>query len=271
MMKKNLFLLLMILTLILPMVSYAETTIPPKLDSISYVYDYADIIDDDDESKMISLGKNIDDASGAQIVVVTVDDTEDVPIEDYALKLFRNWGLGDKKKNNGVLLLVNKKSMTQGISGRVRIQVGYGLEGALPDSAAGSILDDYVLPAWDEDDYSGGILKGYMAISKEVADEYNLDIEALKSVPGVKKSAPGFDKDDILTVIAILALILFFFPFNGGGRRHGSRNIWWGGGFGPGPGGGGFGGGSFGGGFGGGSSGGGSFGGGSSGGGGASR
>ncbi len=256
MMKKNLFLLLMILTLILPMVSYAETTIPPKPDSISYVYDYADIIDDDDESKMISLGKNIDDASGAQIVVVTVDDTEDVPIEDYALKLFRNWGLGDKKKNNGVLLLVNKKSMTQGISGRVRIQVGYGLEGALPDSAAGSILDDYVLPAWDEDDYSGGILKGYMAISKEVADEYNLDIEALKSVPGVK-SAPGFDKDDILTVIAILALILFFFPFNGGGRRHGSRNIWWGGGFGPGPGGGGFGGGSFGGGFGGGSSGGG--------------
>ncbi len=271
-MKKKLLPLLLILFIVIPAVSYTAPSIPPKPETIGYVYDYAGIIDDADESEMRSLGKSIDDASGAQIVVVTVDDTGDYPIEDYALDLFRQWGIGNKEKNNGVLLVVNKKNMMQDISGRVRIQVGYGLEGAIPDSVAGRILDDYVLPRWDEDDYSEGITDGYMAIAKQVADEYDLDIEGLKSMPSVSNE-PSENRIDYGTILLIIILILAFFPFGGGrGRRAVRRNIWWGGfgGFGPGPGG--FGGGGFGGGFGGGgSSGGGGFGGGSSGGGGASR
>ncbi|NLL18707.1 MAG: TPM domain-containing protein, partial [Clostridia bacterium] len=78
-------------------------------------------------------------ASGADLVVVTVENLGGYTIEEYALELFRRWGLGDKEKNNGVLLLVNKENVLTGQSGRVRIEVGYGLEGAIPDGKAGRI------------------------------------------------------------------------------------------------------------------------------------
>ncbi|MDI6601432.1 MAG: TPM domain-containing protein [Thermoanaerobacteraceae bacterium] len=260
-MKNKLPPLILTCFLLFPVFVFAAPPIPQKPDTISYVYDYANIIGDADEAEMRSLGKNIDDESGAQIVVVTVDDMGGYPIEDYALELFREWGIGDKEKNNGVLLIVNKKNLMENTSGRVRIEVGYGLEGAIPDSVAGRILDEYVLPPWENGDYSEGILNGYMAIAKRVADEYGLDIEALRSVPSVTVSEEENDSD-IGEIILILVLIFFIFPFIGGrGRRAIRRSIWWGG-FGPGPGG--FGGGGFGGG-------GGGFGGGSSGGGGASR
>ncbi|TZE82815.1 TPM domain-containing protein [Calorimonas adulescens] len=265
MMRRLLPLLLIILSISIP--AFAAPPVPPKPNTINYVYDYANIINPADEETMRSLGKEIDSETGAQIVVVTVDDMGGYPIEDYALELFRKWGIGNKEKNNGVLLIVNKKNLMENTSGKVRIEVGYGLEGAIPDSVAGRILDDYVLPSWDNNNYSEGILNGYMAIAKEVADEYGVDIESLKSMPGV--SGPSQDSDgSIRDLILILILIFFIFPFIGGrGRRSVRRSIWWGG-FGPG----GFGGGGFGGGgFGGGGFGGGGFGGGSSGGGGASR
>ncbi|MFU0783045.1 uncharacterized protein EDC21_11649 [Thermohydrogenium kirishiense] len=241
-------------------------SIPPKPLQYDYVYDYAKLMNQSDIETIRSIGKEIEDLSGAQIIVVTVDDIGNYQISDYALNLFRSWGIGQKDKNNGVLLLVDKKRLLKGLSGKVFISVGYGLEGAIPDSVAGRVLDDYVLPKWDNKDYSGGIVDGYKAIASLVAKEYNID---LKNVDTNEYPQPNTDNNDkvkgIISVVIFIILILIFSSFR--------RNWWWGGG--PGGFGGGFGGfgGSGGSGFGGGGFGGsgGSFGGGSTGGGGAGR
>jgi Domain of unknown function (DUF477). len=144
-------------------------SIPPKPSQYDYVYDYAKLMNQSDIETIRSIGKEIEDLSGAQIIVVTVDDIGNYQISDYALNLFRSWGIGQKDKNNGVLLLIDKKRLLEGLSGKVYISVGYGLEGAIPDSVAGRVLDDYVLPKWDNKDYSGGIVDGYKAIASLVA------------------------------------------------------------------------------------------------------
>ncbi|MDI6605055.1 MAG: TPM domain-containing protein [Thermoanaerobacteraceae bacterium] len=251
---KRLFLVVMLFLMFLQVV-YSAPNIPPKPSSKNYVYDYAGLINPDDSAQIKKIGNAIESASGAQVVVVTVNDIGEYPIEDYALQLFRNWGIGQKDKNNGVLLLVDKKRLLEGKSGKVRIEVGYGLEGAIPDSVAGSILDDYVLPSWDKKNYSEGILNGYKAISAKVAKEYNININEFNTDNyAVKTTETNSNSKNIIGTIILLIILLSIF---GGGRK---GRFWWtgGGGFGGFGGGGGFGGfGGSGGGFGGGSAGGG--------------
>jgi uncharacterized protein len=238
--------------------------IPPRPSTISYIYDYAGLIDDDKENKMRQMAALIDQKTGAQVVVVTVDDLDGMALEDYSLKLFRNWGIGDKQKNNGVLLLVNKESLLANRPGRIRIEVGYGLEGVINDGKAGAILDNYAMPAFESNDYSEGIYGAFMAIVSEVASEYELDVEdgQLSDLKEYELEDDDASFDIVLGIIILLIIIFFILP------RRPRRRGPFGGSFGRGGFGGGFGGGGFGGGFG---SGGRSFGGGSGGGGGASR
>ncbi|MGB9812201.1 MAG: TPM domain-containing protein [Thermovenabulum sp.] len=249
--------------------------VPPKPAYNEYIFDFADLIDENQEEEMREIAKKIDDLTGAEIVVVTVGSLDGKTIEDYALELFRSWGIGDKEKNNGILILVNKENLLLDKKGRIRIEVGYGLEGAVNDGKAGYILDIYALPAFKEKNYSKGIYDTFLAVTSEVAKEYGVDLEksGLSKLEGYKSE----EKDSIFKIvidIMLFFIILYFFfimprrifrrrpPFGGGGGPiiRGPFDPFGGGGFG---GFGGFSGGS-GGGFGG-------FGGGSSGGGGASR
>ena len=141
--------------------------VPPKPDANLYVFDYADLIEDSDEQEMRKTAKVLDDKTKAQIVVVTVNDLSQMELEDYALKIFRDWGIGDKKKNNGLLILVNKESLVKNRRGCIRIEVGYGLEGAINDGKAGAILDNFALPAFETGEYSKGIKDTFMVISSE--------------------------------------------------------------------------------------------------------
>ncbi len=101
-----------------------------------------------------------------QIVVVTVDTLDGRDEADYALRLGREWGIGTAEKNNGVILLVAPNER------KVRIEVGYGLEGALPDGLAGQIISRNILPAFKESDYPTGIQSGVTAILQAVVGEY---------------------------------------------------------------------------------------------------
>lgn len=245
-------------------------TIPPKPQTNLYVFDYADLIESQDEQEMRKIAKALDDKTKAQIVVVTVNDLAKMEIEDYALNLFRNWGIGDKEKNNGVLILVNKESLLANQRGRIRIEVGYGLEGAINDGKAGAILDNFALPAFEVGEYSRGIKDTFMAVSSEVAREYGLDLSG-SDLSGLESYL--VEEDDDLLLDLIIALVIFIIIIYFSTRKRGSRRYYrrgpFNGPFGP-FGGGGFHGGGFGGGgFGG--FGGGGFGGGRSGGGGASR
>lgn len=268
--KLKLLLLPLLFILLLSWPAWAAAPIPPAPDENVYVHDFAGMLEADQARDIMAVGAALERAGGAEVVVVTVDSLGGYPIEEYANELFRSWGIGDRQKNNGVLLLVNKENVLAGRSGRVRIEVGYGLEGAIPDGKAGRILDEYVLPAWESGDYSTGIYQGYMAIAKLVADEYGLDLnkeEALAQLERYNVDSGGDGEGgfpvEILIFIIVLIIIVSMNNRGGGGRRRYFNNgPFWGGPFS----GGGFGGGSFGGGggFGG-------FGGGSSGGGGASR
>lgn len=240
---------------------------PPAVNT--YLHDYARMVEARHAREIMAVGAALEKATGAEIVVVTVDSLDGYPIEDYANALFRSWGIGDKTKNNGVLLLVNKEKVLKGERGRVRIEVGYGLEGAIPDGKAGRILDEYVLPPWETGDYSKGIYQGYMAIANAVAKEYQVDINTEEALAHLE----DYNLDEVeglnlpLGILIFLVIVIFFASLSqrggkGGPWHHSGPGTFWSGPF---MGGGGFGSGGFGGGgFGG-------FGGGSSGGGGASR
>jgi uncharacterized protein len=245
--------------------------IPPKPDENLYVFDHANLIDDSHEQEMRKIAKVLDDKTKAQIVVVTVNDLSQMELEDYALKIFRSWGIGDKEKNNGLLILVNKESLVNNQRGRIRIEVGYGLEGAINDGKAGAILDNFALPAFETGEYSKGIKDTFMVISSEIAKEYGLDLksEELSNLEDYSvKEDEGISLGTLLAIIIFIIIIILFTKRRG--RRYYRRGPFNGPFFGPFGGGGGFGGGGFGG-FGGGGFGGGGFGGGRSGGGGASR
>jgi Beta-propeller domains of methanol dehydrogenase type len=99
-----------------------------------------------------------EDRTGNQIAVLTVPTLEGESIEDYAVAVFKEWKLGQKGKDNGILVIVAPKDR------RMRIEVGYGLEGTMPDSVAGSIIRNVMTPRFKTGDYNGGINDGVKAI-----------------------------------------------------------------------------------------------------------
>jgi uncharacterized protein len=207
------------------------------------------------EQKLVAL----DDSSSNQIAVVLIKTLNDRPVEEYATKLFREWGIGNKKTNNGVLLLVAVDDR------KIRIETGYGLEGAIPDITADEIIRNVIRPEFKQQNYYKGLDNAVDALAKAAVGEYKV----ARKKDGTKPGGGG----SIITFLVILAIVLLFVGgggFGGGGRRRrtgldglaeglilgsllnggNSRGGWGGGGFGGGGGGGfgGFGGGSSGGG-----------------------
>jgi len=165
-----LFLILM-LVLLCTNLAFAAPELPAAPTSSIYVQDYAEVLDADTEAAINAIGTALQAKTKAQIVVVTIPDLQGYPIEDYALALFRKWGIGDQELNNGVLMLIAPQER------KSRIEVGYGLEGALPDGKTGRIQDEYMLPFFKEGDYNSGIYNGYLALVNETAAEYNVTID----------------------------------------------------------------------------------------------
>ncbi|WP_429090795.1 TPM domain-containing protein [Aeromonas rivipollensis] len=177
--------------------------------------------------------------SGIQLVVVSVDSLDGETIEEYGYQLGRHWGIGQKGKNNGVLLLIAQDER------KVRIEVGYGLEGALPDAIAANIIQTRILPAFKRGDMVAGVVAGSQSIMKALAGEYQ-PVEQPKS---------DSDGGPWLFILVVIAMIVLHNLRGGGGGPGGRRRAaYMAGGFGAGSfggrGGGGFsgGGGSFGGG-----------------------
>lgn len=104
--------------------------------------------------------------SGVQLVVVSIDTLAGDTIEEYGYQLGRHWGIGQKGKNNGVLLIIAEDER------KVRIEVGYGTEGALPDAIAANIIQTRILPAFKRGDMVAGILAGSQGIMQALAGEY---------------------------------------------------------------------------------------------------
>jgi uncharacterized protein len=143
----------------------------PKL--TGRVTDQANLISSEDKATLEQQLEAHEAATSNQIVVVTINSLQGLDIADYALKLGRSWGIGTAEKDNGVLLLVAPNER------KVRIEVGYGLEGALPDAIAGSIVRNNILPSFRESDYTKGINNGVTSIFEAIKGEYKAPANAV--------------------------------------------------------------------------------------------
>lgn len=161
---------LSLLTLaVLSAVAFAQVLPKPA----GRVNDFANVIDAATEAAIDRQLDQLEQKTSSEIAVATVPSLDGVSVEEYANKLFREWGVGQAKQDNGVLILVapNDRSM--------RIEVGYGLEGVLPDGLAGQIIREDFLPRFRENDYTGGIRTGVARVAEVVERHQVLTPEEL--------------------------------------------------------------------------------------------
>jgi len=169
------------------------------------------------EQKLIAFN----DSTTSDIVIVTVPDIGNASIEDYALKILRSWGVGDKKNNNGIVILADIKDH------EVYIAVGYGLEGAIPDVTAKAIVDNEIVPNFKEggnDNYYRGFDQATDALIKAAAGEYKAPAGYAQRHGRHSGSGNGIG----IFVIFIIILVLIFSRRGGGG---GGGGYFGGGGF----------------------------------------
>ncbi len=123
-----------------------------------FVNDFSNLLSDTTEISLEERLAAFNASTTIEIAVVTVPSLDGESIETYANALFRDWGIGKKETNNGILLLIAPQER------HVRIEVGYGLEGAMPDIQAGYIIDNIITPAFKQGAYEDGILQGVTGI-----------------------------------------------------------------------------------------------------------
>ena len=167
-MKKWLIGFMAAIYMLIGAVAWAQPQILPAPTGSVYVQDYAGVLSGETKTKINRLGSKIAKQTKAQVVVVTLTSLEGRAIQDYSLDLLRQWQIGDRSLNNGVLLLVSVGDKAS------RIEVGYGLEGTINDAKAGRIQDEYLIPYFERGEYDQGIWSTYKAIMREVSSEYGL-------------------------------------------------------------------------------------------------
>lgn len=133
-----------------------------------YVNDFAGLFDAQSVLQLRSMLSSLEQDTTAEVVVVTIQTTEPLPPQQYRTELFNRWQIGKKEKDNGLLILYAVKEK------RIEVEVGYGLEGILPDSKVGRILDDFYVPYRDSNQTVLGIVAAaqeFVRVINENADE----------------------------------------------------------------------------------------------------
>ena len=224
---------LLILSLSVSAFAAKNTPYPPPTQSF-FVNDFADCISDADEQKMQSMAEELYKKTGAQVVCVTVNNLDGKDVRDYALGLGREWGIGSKNDNNGVLLLLAVDDR------QVDIEVGYGLEGTLTDGKTGRILANYAIPYLKSDDFSTGLREAFSALIGETATEYGVEINGSSLAPDEDEDEEYESSKAVIIDFIIFIIILLVirkitgrtpFIFFGGGGNHHSGGGFSGGGF----------------------------------------
>ncbi len=233
---KKIFVLLSTLVLIISLsVSSLAFDFPQPTNDL-FVNDFAGVISEENESEIMKIGADLYTQTGAQIVVVTINSLDGYDVDEYALELGREWGVGSKDDNNGVVLLLSVSDRA------VSIQAGYGLEGCVTDVKSGMILDEYALPYFSDDNFSTGLFEAYKAITAVVCMEYGVELDPNYKINYYQtyESNTSDDMEDLIggmiIVVVIISLIVVLsggFSGNnsnhGGGSYHGSGRSYRGG------------------------------------------
>jgi len=216
--------LLAFVLLTVPLVSSAQRSFPKPR---GLVNDFANVISQAHEQTITELTTELLNKTEIPVVLVTMPDIDGADYTEYANRLYEAWGIGKEGEDKGVLIFVTVKER------KMRIEVGYGLEGILPDGLAGEIRDLYITPYLKKDQFGEGLLSGALAVSQIIAKDAGVQLTGQSQVPA---RAPKKRKSrlSLLPLILIFFLMLgsrrrtgswiFFLPFLlGGGRGYGSR------------------------------------------------
>ena len=227
-----------------PRLCYAQTDLPmPR----HYVEDYANVINSADERSLNGILQELEQKPGAQYIILTVQTTGGLPIEQFSIELAETWKLGQKGKDNGMLFTLAAKDR------KYRFEVGYGLEGFVTDQYCGRVAREVLVPHLKKENYSQGIYQANLKIVEKIAGAAGVTLTGMPKLAPmrVRPSRKGLPCCSVLPLLFIMLFLFgglgrgmgwwFFLPFmlggfggHGGYGRSGS-----------------FGGGSFGGGFGG--------------------
>lgn len=184
----------------------------PTPTNLKYINDYVGLMNNTELQNIISIGKELEDKTSAEAVVVIIDSTNGQTIEEYALSLFRTWGIGKKDKDNGLLMLISLNDRSW------RIEVGRGLEGAIPDVLSSRIMDNIAVPNFKEGNYGTGIIQSYSTLCDFIAKEYGITLSKSLNIPLPQdhKSFSDFQKPGAITLFFIIILFFIDMFFNRG-------------------------------------------------------
>ena len=178
-----------------------------------YVSDLAHVVDPGKKAALEEFCTSVEKELGVQFALVTVDTIGDQPVEDFALNLFRKWGVGGKKDNQGVLLLLVVKDK------KSRLQTGRGIEPYLTDGFSGGTLRA-MRPELRAGDYGAALLDGAQAMAAQIAQGKNLPFSGVTLSPPPQSPAVGTSQRGIpgpLIVVAVLFVLFFLLSRRGGG------------------------------------------------------
>lgn len=204
-----------------------------------YVNDFAGVIDGNSAQKIDAICRELDQKTGAQITVAVFKDLGDDEIDGFTNRLFEQWMPGEKGKNNGILIVDAVAER------KIRIEIGYGLEGIIPDAVAGRIRRDAMTPFLQEGKRGEAYLAGVASLAAIIAQDKNISLESLSgvSVPEPRRAGKHSRNFPFVILLPIILIALAASRRNrGGGGFIGGGGPFIGGGFGGGGGGGGFGG-----------------------------
>lgn len=195
--------------IVLPISAALAQSTPDFPELSGRVVDKAGMLSPTTKSQITQMLQAHEQKTTEQVVVVTVPNLQGYAIEDYGYQLGRHWGIGQKGEDNGALLIVAQKER------KIRIEVGYGLEGRLTDAASATIINQIITPAFKRGQFEQGILNGTAAMVKVLGGEP-------LAVPS-RTSANAQEKPKASLVSLFFMIIMGVIYFVGGGRGRGGR------------------------------------------------
>ncbi|MCY6484489.1 TPM domain-containing protein [Clostridium aestuarii] len=181
----------------------------PEPTNLKYVNDYIGILDNETKEYIVSVGKELEDKTGAQAVVVIINSLEGIEIRDYGYKLFREWKIGQKEDNNGLLILLSMKERTWSV------EVGRGLEGVIPDILSNRVMKDIAVPKFKTDNYGKGLKNAYSIFVDHIAEEYNVTLNKSENIYFDYKGTTDTKRNPI-PIYFVLGLVFLDLIFNRG-------------------------------------------------------
>lgn len=200
------FLLFFFCACIIHAQDFPEPMSPPRL-----VNDFAGVYTPQERAELEKMLLNYNDTTSTQIYVVTVDDLQGYDVSDYSFRLGEKWGIGQKGKNNGALILIKPKRGNS--RGSVYIAVGYGLEPYLNDARIGRILDNYMIPYLREDNYYMGTVETANIMMEYLSGQFQAD-----------PRSEGLSASDIIIGTILIILFIYFMNKINRNNNNGNRN-----------------------------------------------